>query len=68
MGVLMIKQKLKSKTHRWNLIQGVVAIVELKFGLLEGLLGEWYGLAFIVTMVVGYVLREMTTLPVSMKQ
>jgi hypothetical protein len=62
-----VKQKLKSDTHKWNLLQGVFAIIELKFGLLEGLLGDWWGLAFIVTSIIGYLLREKTTMPVEMK-
>lgn len=45
-----------------------MAIVELNFHLLEGLLGEYYGGVFIITMIIGYLLREKTTLPVSMKK
>ncbi len=66
--MLDIKQKLKSDTHKWNLLMGIVGIVEINMGLLEGLLGDYYGVAFIVVAAVGYLLREKTTMPVSMKQ
>jgi hypothetical protein len=68
MGILMdIKQKLKSDTHKWNLLMGVVGIVEINMGLLKGVLGEYYGAVFIVVAVIGYLLREKTTMPVEMK-
>ncbi len=63
----MIKQRLKSKTHRFNTFVGAVGILEVNFHYLQNLLGEYYGLSFIGIMVVGYALRELTTKPVSEK-
>jgi hypothetical protein len=64
----MIKQRLKSKTHRAALAVSALGIVEVNMGLLQGILGDWYGVAFIGLAVVMHVLREVTTMPVDMKQ
>jgi hypothetical protein len=64
----MLKQRLKSKTHLAALAVSALGIVEVNMGLLKGLLGDWYGVAFIGVAVLMHVLREMTTMPVEMKQ
>lgn len=60
-------KRLKSKTHIWSTLIGLVGILEVNYGLMRDLLGEHYGWSYIVIMAIGYILREATTKPVSDK-
>lgn len=44
-----------------------LGVVELKFPILEELLGQWYGLSYIIVAVVMAYLRFKTTTPVGEK-
>lgn len=60
-------KRLKSKTHIFSTIVGLLGILEVNYGLLREMLGEHYGWSYIVIMAIGYILREITTKPVSDK-
>ena len=60
-------KRLKSKTHIWHTIVGLLGILEVNYGLLRDMLGEHYGWSYIVIMGVGYILREVTNKAVSDK-
>lgn len=60
-------KRLKSKTHIWHTLVGLLGILEVNYGLLRDMLGEHYGWSYIVIMAMGYILREVTTKPVSDK-
>lgn len=57
----------KSRTADFAVLVGALGIIETNFQLLEGLLGEWYGLSYIVVAVVVYILRAVTTGPMGQK-
>ena len=57
----------KSKTIDATAFVGVLGVIELNFGMLQSLLGEWYGLSYIVMAAVFYVLRRMTSKPLEEK-
>ncbi|MCK4870760.1 MAG: hypothetical protein KAS93_06595 [Gammaproteobacteria bacterium] len=57
----------KSKTVDATVIVGVLGVLETNFGMLKGLLGEWYGLSYVVLAVVFYILRKITTNPLGEK-
>jgi len=56
-----IKQYLKSKTINIALIIAVLGVVELNFQYLQGMLGEYYGAAWIVFSMIMMALRSVTT-------
>jgi len=58
---------LKSKTNWAALTVGVLGIVEMNAPMLQDMLGQWYGASFIGISVTMFVLRQMTTKPVSEK-
>lgn len=60
-------KRLKSKTHIFSTIVGLLGILEVNYGLLRDMLGEHYGWSYIVIMAASYILREVTTKPVSDK-
>ena len=62
-----LKKRLKSWTHIWTTLSGVVGILEVNFGLFREYLGIHYGWCFVLAMVVGYLLREKTKQPVEEK-
>ena len=55
----------KSRTVWINVFIAVLAMLELKFPLLQDFAGEWYGLAFIVVSGINIYLRTITTQPLS---
>lgn len=57
----------KSRTYDFAALVGVLGVVEMNFGLLEELLGKWYGLSYIILAVGIFVLRRATTGPVGEK-
>ena len=59
-----MKAKWRSKTIRAAAIIGALGIVETNFGLLKDLLGEWYGLSYIVIAALMYYLRTVTSEPI----
>ncbi len=56
-----------SKTVDMTVVIGAVGILETNFGMLEGILGQWYGLSYVAIAVVFYVLRRVTNKPLSDK-
>ena len=56
-----------SKTVDMTVIVGAVGVIETNFGMLENLLGEWYGLSYVALAVIFYVLRRVTTTPLGGK-
>lgn len=62
-----IKRRFRSKTYLFNHFVAVFGIVELNFNLLQSALGDRYGYAFIGVAIGGYVLREMTKVPLAEK-
>lgn len=62
-----IKKRLKSKTYRYNIILGIIGILEVNFHLLSEVLGKHYGYSFLVVMIVGFLLREVTIKPIEDK-
>jgi len=52
-----------SKTVDMTVIVGLMGVIETNFGMLEGLLGKWYGLSYVAVAAVFYVLRMVTTKP-----
>ena len=55
-----LKKRLKSRTHIWTTLSGVVAILEANFGLFREYIGEYYNVWFVAVMAVSYILREAT--------
>ena len=62
-----IKQYFKSKTINTALIIAVLGVVELNFQYLQGMLGEYYGAAWIVFSMIMVALRTVTTKPLQDK-
>jgi hypothetical protein len=58
---------IKSKTILFSAILAVMGVLELNLGLLEGLLGDWYGVVFILISAITAFLRVMTVVPISDK-
>ena len=56
-----IKKWFKSKTINTALLIALLGVLELNFQYLQGMLGEWYGAAWIVFSMIMVVLRAMTT-------
>ena len=56
-----IKQYFKSRTINTALIIALLGVLELNFQYLQGLLGEYYGAAWIVFSMLMVVLRSVTT-------
>ena len=52
---------LKSKTMWFAWLMMVMGIIELNMHLLESVLGDWYGAAFIVVSIITGTLRMVTT-------
>ncbi len=57
----------KSKTMIFNIIVGVLGIVELNMGLFQAALGDYYGIIFMLVAMINVVLRIVTTTPMSDK-
>jgi len=57
----------KSKTVDATLLLGALGVVEMNFGMLQALLGQWYGLSYVAFAVVFYILRKVTTKPLGEK-
>lgn len=57
----------KSKTLLFSAVLAVLGVLELNLGLLENLLGDWYGVVFILISAVTAVIRVMTLVPISDK-
>ena len=57
----MIKQLAKSKTMAVALVTLALGVIEVNFHLLQEMLGEYYGAAFIVMSIIMGGLRIMTT-------
>ena len=62
-----IKQYFKSKTINTALVIAVLGVVELNFQYLQGMLGEYYGAAWIVFSMIMVALRTVTTKPLQDK-
>lgn len=60
----MSKPKSKSKTIRTATIIAVLGVVEVNFGLLRDMLGDWYGVSYIAIAVIMAYLRTITKEPV----
>lgn len=58
---------IKSKTILFSAILAVMGVLELNLGLLENLLGDWYGVVFILISAITAFLRVMTVVPISEK-
>ncbi len=61
-------QKLyKSKTMLFNILLGFVGILEVNLGLFQTMLGEYYGIVFVLIAAIGMTLRTITTTSLSDK-
>ena len=60
-NTIMFKQILKSKTMLFNIFVAIMAVVELNMNVLQPLLGDHYGVVFMVIAVVNAILRIVTT-------
>jgi len=58
-------QRLKSKTNKANILLASFGILEANIQMLQPLLGDKYGLVFVVVAMVYGGLREVTTKPVA---
>lgn len=56
-----------SKTVDATALIGVIGVIEVNFGMLQSLLGQWYGLSYIVMAAAFYYLRRKTTKPLGEK-
>ncbi len=63
----MLKQILKSKTMLFNIFVAIMAVVELNMNLLQPMLGDHYGIVFMVIAAVNAILRIVTTTPLKDK-
>ena len=59
--------RLKSRTNLTAIAIGVVGAIEMNAPMLQGILGEWYGLTYVGIAVTMVILREITTEPVTEK-
>ncbi len=57
----------KSKTMIFNILIGLLGIVELNMGLFQAVLGDYYGIIFMLVAMINVVLRIVTTTPMSDK-
>jgi hypothetical protein len=57
----------KSKTMVFNILIAVLSIVELNIGLFQAVLGDYYGIIFMLVAVINVILRTVTTQPISEK-
>jgi len=57
----------KSKTIDATAFIGVLGVIEVNFGMLQSLLGQWYGLSYIAMAALFYILRRKTTKPLGEK-
>lgn len=62
-----IGKRLRSKTYRLAIVTAGIGLIEVNMHLLQGLLGQWYGVAFIVVAILSMAIREATTGPVGDK-
>lgn len=62
-----LKQAWKSRTIRTAMIMAVLGVVELNFQVLSPLLGEYYGMVFLIFSVLMTALRIATTKPLADK-
>lgn len=60
----MSKPKSKSKTIRTAALIAVLGVIEVNFGLLRDMLGDWYGVSYITIAAVMAYLRTITKEPV----
>jgi len=63
----MIKQWAKSKTMLAAFATMALGVIEVNFHLLQGLLGEYYGVSFIAMSIIMGALRLATTTAISEK-
>jgi hypothetical protein len=64
---LSLKKRLKSKTYWKEIISGSLVLVEAHYGLLRDILGEHYGWSYLVVMLAGFFVRELTKKPIEEK-
>ncbi len=57
----------KSKTMVFNILIAVLSIVELNIGLFQAVLGDYYGVIFMLVAIINVILRTVTTQPISEK-
>jgi hypothetical protein len=57
----------KSKTMVFNILIAVLSIVELNIGLFQAVLGDYYGIIFMLVAIINVILRTVTTQPISEK-
>lgn len=60
-----MKPKLKSKTINTAALIAVFGVAEVNWHLLQGLLGDWYGVSYIIIGGLVAYLRVITTEPVA---
>jgi hypothetical protein len=51
----------------FNILIGLLGIVELNMGLFQAVLGDYYGIIFMLVAMINVVLRIVTTTPMSDK-
>jgi len=57
----------KSRTYDAVALVGTLGVIETNFHLLQNMLGDWYGLSYILVAAAFYYLRKVTTGPVGDK-
>lgn len=62
-----IKSRTKSKSHWFNTFVLAFGFINLNLPMLQDKIGDNYGYVFMVMGVIGIILREVTTKPVSEK-
>lgn len=62
-----ISKRLRSKTYWLAIVTAGMGLIEVNMHLLQGLLGQWYGAAFVVVAILSMAIREATTGPVGSK-
>jgi protein-S-isoprenylcysteine O-methyltransferase Ste14 len=52
-----MKNKKFSRTHFFNILIGMIGVLEVNLHLLQSSLGEWYGATYIIIAMIGVYLR-----------
>jgi hypothetical protein len=62
-----MKKWFKSKTINWSLLIGMFAMLEMNLPELRGMLGEYYGVVFVMIAAINIWLRTKTDKPLKEK-
>lgn len=59
-----MKHYTQSKTVKFSALVAALGVLETQFHLLQDLLGEWYGLSYVLVAVATVYLRTLTSQPI----